>query len=162
WERSNIMDIHRAEHIPNFNYYKGQQHQRRITYKPFNDDKSDYNTNAKSYYDYEARYNSFLSTIVNFVNDIVLRIGIYNINSYFLNIVTLDAVGDNTTDNTPLFESFNNNQMYYVPKGTYRTEHLPDGYFFGEGIIKYYNEEIPLARHVAQRVRVNLDKSTKE
>ena len=156
------MAMDRDEQIPNFDYYKGQQHQRGLTFKPFYDDTSDYNTNAKSYYDYLARFNGFLSTLVDFVNDLALRVGKYNHNSYYLNIVTLDAVGDNKTDNTPLFESFNNNQMYYVPKGTFRTEHLPDGYFFGEGIIKYYNEEIHLVKHVAQRVRVNLDKSTEE
>lgn len=156
------MAIDRDEQIPNFNYYKGEYHQRALTFKPFYDDTSDYNTNAKSYYDYLARFNGFLSTLVDFVNDLALRVGKYNHNSYYLNIVTLDAVGDNKTDNTPLFETFNNNQMYYVPRGIYRTQYLPDGYFFGEGIIKYYNEEIPLARHVAQRVRVNLDKTTEE
>ena len=156
------MAMDRDEQIPNFNYYKGQLHQRGLTFKPFYDDTSDYNTNAKSYYDYLGRFNGFLSTLVDFVNDLALRVGKYNHNSYYLNIVTLDAVGDNKTDNTPLFESFNNNQMYYVPRGIYRTQHLPDGYFFGEGIIKYYNEEIHLVKHVAQRVRVNLDKSTEE
>ena len=156
------MAMDRDEQIPNFDYYKGEYHQRALTFKPFYDDTSDYNTNAKSYYDYLARFNGFLSTLVDFVNDLALRVGKYNHNSYYLNIVTLDAVGDNKTDNTPLFETFNNNQMYYVPRGIYRTQYLPDGYFFGEGIIKYYNEEIPLTKHVAQRVRVNLDKSTEE
>lgn len=133
-----------------------------FNYTPFYSDKADYNTNAKSYYDYLARYNGFMSELIDFVNDLALRIGKNNNNSYYINLETIDGVGDNTTDNTPLFESLNNRQMYYVPRGTFRTEYLPDGYFFGEGIIKYYNEEIPLTKHVAQRVRVNLDKSTEE
>lgn len=133
-----------------------------FNYTPFYSDKSDYNTNAKSYYDYLARYNGFMSELIDFVNDLALRIGKNNNNSYYINLETIDGVGDNATDNTPLFESLNNRQMYYVPRGTFRTEYLPDGYFFGEGIIKYYNEEIPLTKHVAQRVRVNLDKSTEE
>lgn len=156
------MANRRDEQTPNFNYYTGQYNQNMLSFRPFYDDIADYNTNAKSYYDYLARFNGFLSTFVDFVNDLALRVGKNNHNSYYINIVTLDAVGDNTTDNTSLFETFNKNQMYYVPNGTFRTDYLPDGYFFGEGIIKYDNEEIPLTKHVAQRVRVNLDKSTEE
>lgn len=36
--------------------------------EPFYSDQSDYNTNSKSYYDYLARYNGFISELVNFVN----------------------------------------------------------------------------------------------
>lgn len=130
--------------------------------KPFYSNRSDYNTNSKSYYDYLARYNGFLSELIDFVNDLADKIGKYNHNSYYYNIVTIGAVGDNKTDNTYFFENLSKDQMYYVPHGTYRTEFLPHGKFFGWGQIKYKNEIVPLSISSPQKVRVNVDKKTDE
>lgn len=130
--------------------------------KPFYSNRSDYNTNSKSYYDYLARYNGFLSELIDFVNDLADKIGKYNHNSYYYNIVTLGAKGDNKTDNTYLFENLSEAEMYYVPPGIYRTEFLPNGRFFGWGEIKYKNEIVPLSISSPQRVRVNVDKKTEE
>lgn len=42
-------------------------------YKPWYDDKADYNTNAQSYYDYLARFNRFLHDIVEQINRLLRR-----------------------------------------------------------------------------------------
>ena len=96
------MAMDRNEQIPNFNYYQGQQHQKGLTFKPFYDDTSDYNTNAKSYYDYLGRFNGFLSTLVDFVNDLALRIGKYNHNSFYVNIEALDVLEPIESRNTDM------------------------------------------------------------
>lgn len=41
---------------------------KRETYEPWYDDNADYNTNAKSYYDYLARFNHLISSIIDFIN----------------------------------------------------------------------------------------------
>lgn len=46
---------------------------RRTSYEPWYDDKTDYNTNAKSYYDYLGRFNGFLYEVIDFVNRIAKR-----------------------------------------------------------------------------------------
>lgn len=46
----------------------------RLNYKPFYNDFSDYNTNAKSYYDYLSKYNKFLSDLVAYINDMASKI----------------------------------------------------------------------------------------
>lgn len=130
--------------------------------KPFYTYNADYNTNSKSYYDYLARYNAFLSELIDFVNDLSDKIGKNNHNSYYHNILTLGAIGDDDTDNTALFEKFSKEQMYYVPKGIYKTDFLPNGKFFGWGQIKYKNEIVPLSVSSPQKVRVNIDKTTTE
>lgn len=47
--------------------------QKRSKYEPWYNDKSDYNTNAKSYYDYLARFNKLLKTMTNFINRLLNR-----------------------------------------------------------------------------------------
>lgn len=130
--------------------------------KPFYNNNSDYNTNAKSYYDYLAQYNGFLNAMVDFINNLADKVGRYNNHSYYINILTLGCKGDNQFDNTPIFENCAKEQMYYVPHGTYRTEFIPHGRFFGWGKIKYKNETIPLSVTSPQRVRINIDKDTDE
>lgn len=130
--------------------------------EPFYSNQSDFNTNSKSYYDYLARFNGFISELVDFVNDLAINLGKYNNHSYYINIETLDAIGDDKHDNTALFETLGEEQIYYVPHGTYRTEFIPNGLFFGWGNIKYKNEIIPLSRTSPQKVRVNIDKTTEE
>lgn len=54
-----------AEHFNetfNYNYRRG------LNKTPFYSDEADYNTNAPSYYDYLAKYNGFISSLVDFVN----------------------------------------------------------------------------------------------
>jgi len=51
--------------------YRSRHHRHR--YEPFYDEHSDYNTNAKSYYDYLARFNGFLASIVEFINRLMNR-----------------------------------------------------------------------------------------
>lgn len=46
---------------------------RKEFYIPFYDDRADYNTNAKSYYDFLARYNMILKELSNIVNDLTNR-----------------------------------------------------------------------------------------
>lgn len=41
---------------------------KRKTYEPWYDDEQDFNTNAKSYYDYLARFNHLISTIIDHIN----------------------------------------------------------------------------------------------
>ena len=54
-----------AEHFNNrFNY----NYRRGLNKLPFYSDEADYNTNAPSYYDYLAKYNGFISSLVDFVN----------------------------------------------------------------------------------------------
>ena len=45
-----------------------EQYRRGLYREPFYSDTSDFNTNAKSYYDYLARFNGFISEMVGFVN----------------------------------------------------------------------------------------------
>lgn len=42
-------------------------------YEPFYDEHADYNTNAKSYYDYLARFNRFIRVIEDFINRLLNR-----------------------------------------------------------------------------------------
>lgn len=135
---------------------------RGIYREPFYSNQSDFNTNSKSYYDYLARYNGFISELVDFVNKLAINLGKYNNHSYYTNIETLDAIGDDKHDNTALFETLSEGEMYYVPYGTFRTEFLPNGLFFGWGVIKYKNEIIPLSVSSPQKVRINMDKTTEE
>ena len=54
---------------PNGRYHGGNPYfPFRDSYSPWYDDKTDYNTNAKSYYDYLARYNKFIISLMDFVN----------------------------------------------------------------------------------------------
>lgn len=45
----------------------------RPSYMPFYDEHADYNTNAKSYYDYLARFNAFLSSLTDQTNRLLRR-----------------------------------------------------------------------------------------
>lgn len=142
--------------------FDSNKFKRGVYREPFYSNQSDFNTNSKSYYDYLARFNGFISELVDFVNDLAINLGKYNNHSYYINIETLDAIGDDKHDNTALFETLGEEQIYYVPHGTYRTEFIPNGLFFGWGNIKYKNEIIPLSRTSPQKVRVNIDKTTEE
>lgn len=51
--------------------WKSKHHHHR--YEPFYDEHSDYNTNSKSYYDYLARFNSFLRMVEDFINRLMDR-----------------------------------------------------------------------------------------
>lgn len=82
--------------------------------------------------------------------------------SFYASIRDLGAVGDGIQDNTDLFETLDADKVYYVPSGTFLTTYIPKGLFFGEGIIKYQEEEIPLSRSVPQKARVNMDKTSEE
>lgn len=60
-----------------FPYYEDWQqypYRRGLFREPFYGDSEDYNTNAKSYYDYLARFNGFLHQLVDFVNDLADRL----------------------------------------------------------------------------------------
>lgn len=46
---------------------------RRKSYEPWYDDTADYNTNAKSYYDYLSRLNAFLHAMTDFINRLASR-----------------------------------------------------------------------------------------
>lgn len=59
---------------PHFNHDgRNAYHSRRSSYEPWYDDKADYNTNAKSYYDYLARFNGYLFKLTDFVNRLSRR-----------------------------------------------------------------------------------------
>jgi hypothetical protein len=53
--------------------YRNPRYRRGGYREPFYDDIADYNTNAKSYYDYLARFNGFLHDLVDFINDLADR-----------------------------------------------------------------------------------------
>lgn len=46
---------------------------RRMHYEPWYDDKADYNTNAKSYYDYLARFSYLVRLLVDYINRLLNR-----------------------------------------------------------------------------------------
>ena len=139
------MAMDRDEQIPKFDYYQGQGHQRGLTFKPFYDDISDYNTNAKSYYDYLGRFNGFLSTLVDFVNDLALRIGKYNHNSFYVNVKTLDVLEPIESRNTDMCDDkwykisydniykINPKFILYFPRGNYVLEDELSNMCFGQG-----------------------------
>lgn len=54
--------------VSHFNDSKLREYKKGVKYTPFYSDEADYNTNAPSYYDYLARYNGFISSLVDFVN----------------------------------------------------------------------------------------------
>lgn len=58
----NYSDTDRFQSPLRYNYRRG------VNREPFYTDEADYNTNAKSYYDYLARYNKFTSDMVDFIN----------------------------------------------------------------------------------------------
>ena len=53
--------------------YQYPRYRRGVYREPFYDDIADYNTNAKSYDDYLARFNGFLHDMVDFINDLAKR-----------------------------------------------------------------------------------------
>lgn len=82
--------------------------------------------------------------------------------SYYINIQSIGAIGDGQTDNTELFNNFKNEQVYFVPNGTYKTNELPNGLFFGYGQLKVNDEIIPIDNKLAQPVNVDYNTSNKE
>lgn len=54
--------------VSHFNDSKLKEYKKGVSYTPFYSDNADYNTNAPSYYEYLARYNGFISSLVDFVN----------------------------------------------------------------------------------------------
>lgn len=59
---------------PNGRYHGGNPlFPYRDSYSPWYDDKTDFNTNAKSYYDYLGRFNGFLYELINFINRLADR-----------------------------------------------------------------------------------------
>lgn len=54
-------------------YFRPVSRNFRGHYQPWYDDKADYNTNAKSYYDYLARFNYFLHVTTDFINRLMDR-----------------------------------------------------------------------------------------
>lgn len=87
---------------------------------------------------------------------------IKNYYSYYINIQSIGANGDAETDNSELFNSFNNEQVYYVPNGTFKTTVFPNGLFFGYGKLKVGEEIIPLDNKIAQPVNVDYNTSNTE
>lgn len=82
--------------------------------------------------------------------------------SYYTSVSDLGAIGNGTDLNTELFNKLSPSKTYYVPSGTFKTEVIPEGYFFGEGQIRYWNEDIPLSKSVPQKVKVNMNKTIAE
>lgn len=64
--------------------------QKKDTYKPWYSDYSDYNTNAKSYYDYLSKFNKLIRTIVDFLNRSLNR----NIEFHDTNSISFSKKGD--------------------------------------------------------------------
>lgn len=65
---------HRPFEYPRRNHWGGNAFWHRYeSYEPWYDDKADYNTNAKSYYDYLARFNAFLREVVDAINRLLRR-----------------------------------------------------------------------------------------
>ncbi|WP_210146134.1 tail fiber domain-containing protein [Staphylococcus sp. GDY8P46P] len=87
---------------------------------------------------------------------------IKNYYSYYINIQSIGAIGDGETDNTELFNSFKNEQVYFVPKGIYKTNEFPNGLFFGYGQLKVKNEIVPIDNKLAQPVNVDYNTPNKE
>ncbi|AMY05221.1 hypothetical protein CD149_10330 [Staphylococcus condimenti] len=104
------------------------------------------------YYDFTYLKNDYIKRITDLKNSL----------DYYINIKSVGAVGDDKTDNKNIFTKFKDDQIYYVPNGIYKTSELPKGLFFGKGTIKYGDEVIPISQHVAQKVRINVDKKTVE
>lgn len=60
--------------VPYFDDFVHKQYRRGVNRLPFYTDEADYNTNAKSYYDYLARFNNYLGLLSDFVNDLADKI----------------------------------------------------------------------------------------
>ncbi|WP_210143242.1 tail fiber domain-containing protein [Staphylococcus sp. GDY8P193P] len=82
--------------------------------------------------------------------------------SYYINIQSIGAIGDGQTDNTELFNNFKNEQVYFVPKGTYKTNDFPNGLYFGYGQLKVNDEIVPIDNKLAQPVNVDYNTPNKE
>lgn len=114
-------------------------------FTPFYSDKADYNTNAKSYYDYLARYNGFLTYLVDFVNDLADRIGKYNRGSFYVNVESLDVLEPIESRNTDMCDDkwykisydniykINTKFILYFPRGNYVLEDDLKNLSFGQG-----------------------------
>lgn len=67
-----LTTLYRRSNMPiqdgRFLLGSSERYRRGLYREPFYSDSSDYNTNAKSYYDYLARYNGFIHEMVDFVN----------------------------------------------------------------------------------------------
>lgn len=68
----NNFDDEFKKRYPRWFFRRGHRH-RSHWYEPFYDEHTDYNTNAKSYYDYLARFNGFIRTVVDFINRLMRR-----------------------------------------------------------------------------------------
>lgn len=121
------------------------EYKKTFNYSPFYSDKSDYNTNAKSYYDYLSRYNGFMSELIDFVNDLAFRIGKYNHGSFYVNVESLDLLEPIESRNTDMYNDkwykiayeniykINPNYILYFPRGNYVLEDDLSNMCFGQG-----------------------------
>lgn len=87
---------------------------------------------------------------------------LHDYNSYYINIKSVGANGDGVSDNKILFKTLDKRQVYFVPKGTFKTTLLPDGLFFGYGVILFNDEIIRLDNKVPQAVNVDYNSTNKE
>lgn len=112
---------------------------------PFYSNSSDFNTNSKSYYDYLAKYNGFLTYLVDFVNDLADRIGKYNHGSFYVNIESLDVLEPIESRNTDTCDDkwykiscaniykINPKFILYFPRANYVLEDDLRNMCFGQG-----------------------------
>lgn len=134
-----------GQQITNPNDMIGNGYGGKLYYKPFYSDNSDYNTNAKSYYDYLARYNGFMSTLVEFVNDLADRIGKHNHGSFYVNVESLDVLEPIESRNTDICHDkwykiscaniykINPKFILYFPRANYVLEDDLSNMCFGQG-----------------------------
>lgn len=87
---------------------------------------------------------------------------IKNYYNYYVNIKSIGAVGDEETDNTELFSSFKKQQVYFVPKGIYKTSEFPEGLFFGYGQLKVNDEIVPIDNKSPQPINVDYGTTNNE
>lgn len=69
-----------------------EKYRRGLWREPFYSDTSDFNTNAKSYYDYLARFNGFISEMIEFVNFLADEIDFMKNNYEALTLTNKDVI----------------------------------------------------------------------
>ena len=161
---------HKEDYYPEYpSYSKRNYSDLRQHLEPWYDFKTDYNTNAESYYQYLARYNRFLeymeklmNNVLDGVEDMWDVIGSDDYGHYYINVQFLKANGDGETDNTQIFNKFIANQIYYVPEGTYKMAYFPEGLYFGYGEFLINGKHVPLDKKTPQPVNRDINSDNNE
>lgn len=114
-------------------------------FMPWYDDTADYNTDAKSYYDYLARNGKLMDAIITLVNNLYSKID--NIDHWYKNIQLMNVLTTGDYDGEFAYfldeddaKKINSEYVLYFPKGRYVINYLIGNLVFGKDATLIIND----------------------